>query len=113
MVTMMETTRRNLEARRNALLARVQTRRDEDEVQGHAEPDWLDAAADRRVVGVLGALEATERQELRRIDVALRRMSEGAWGRCMACKREIGARRLAAMPEATHCLRCAEGRPGA
>lgn len=37
---------------------------------------------------------------------ALRRMSEGSYGRCVACHCSIPLARLRAVPHARHCSRC-------
>jgi len=37
---------------------------------------------------------------------ALRRMSEGTYGRCEDCGKEIPLGRLRATPQATRCVRC-------
>jgi RNA polymerase-binding transcription factor DksA len=41
------------------------------------------------------------------LDAALHRAAEGTYGSCRMCGREIGAERLAALPGATTCIRCA------
>jgi RNA polymerase-binding transcription factor DksA len=42
--------------------------------------------------------------ELSEVDRALRRIQEGAYGRCEACGRPVGAARLEARPAARFCL---------
>jgi DnaK suppressor protein len=49
--------------------------------------------------------QATRR--LREIDDALRRAEAGLFGRCERCGEPIGRERLAALPSATRCVRCA------
>lgn len=44
--------------------------------------------------------------ELREIDVALERLSEGTYGRCEMCAEDIGLARLQAQPTAVRCLAC-------
>ncbi|WKZ31691.1 MAG: TraR/DksA family transcriptional regulator [Thermodesulfobacteriota bacterium] len=46
------------------------------------------------------------RQELERMEVALRKLDEGTYGACSRCGAEIGDERLKAMPYAEHCLKC-------
>ncbi len=48
------------------------------------------------------------RQQLRRIEGALRRMEEGSFGTCQVCEKEIARRRLDALPWTQHCLECQE-----
>ena len=46
--------------------------------------------------------------ELRRIDSALARLSEGSYGVCEDCGQRIPEARLAAEPTAIRCVRCQE-----
>jgi DnaK suppressor protein len=64
-----------------------------------------------RSVSVLGQdveLErlAMKRKELRRIDDALERLDQGAYGPCEDCDTDIAEERLAIMPFATRCVEC-------
>ena len=45
---------------------------------------------------------------LAQIDLALKKMDEGSYGRCEACDQEIAAARLRAHPFAVRCTRCQE-----
>jgi len=45
---------------------------------------------------------------LRALNEAEKKIREGTYGRCEACGRPIPPARLAAMPEATQCVSCAE-----
>jgi RNA polymerase-binding transcription factor DksA len=54
------------------------------------------------------------RDELSAIQAALRRISEGGYGSCSDCDRDIGRERLLVQPSAQRCLPCqqrAESRP--
>ncbi|RSN66796.1 MULTISPECIES: TraR/DksA family transcriptional regulator [Actinomadura] len=46
------------------------------------------------------------RQSLAEIDGALRRVDEGAYGRCEGCAQDIPAGRLEILPYARYCVRC-------
>ena len=48
------------------------------------------------------------RTQLRKVEVALKRISTGEFGVCAACGGEISLKRLQAVPWATHCLECQE-----
>ena len=48
------------------------------------------------------------RQQLVRIDGALRRMESGDYGYCFVCGEEIDARRLSVDPTTTRCMKCME-----
>lgn len=66
----------------------------------------------RASVEELDADDATltdaERRELRDIEEALARIAGGEFGRCARCGGAIGRHRLRAIPEARHCMTCAE-----
>ena len=51
-----------------------------------------------------------QRQLLRRVEAALRRIQSGRFGECVSCGDEINHKRLAAMPWTDYCLRCQEDR---
>jgi len=64
-----------------------------------------------RSVAVLGQdveLErlAMKRKELRRIDDALARLDQGAYGLCEDCDADIAEERLSILPFATRCVDC-------
>ncbi len=46
------------------------------------------------------------RQELETMEIALRKLDEGTYGKCSRCGAEIDEERLKVMPYAEHCLRC-------
>jgi hypothetical protein len=46
------------------------------------------------------------RRELTEIDAALRRISEGRYGTCLACGGPLGLQRMRAIPEARYCTGC-------
>ncbi len=47
--------------------------------------------------------------EIRRIDAALARIDEGAFGYCVTCGDDIAAKRLELDPAAAVCIDCARG----
>lgn len=50
---------------------------------------------------------ASEEELLAEVRAALSRLDAGTFGRCEACGRSIGKRRLNAVPYARHCIDCA------
>jgi RNA polymerase-binding transcription factor DksA len=56
---------------------------------------------------VLEAIERSATGELEHIDAALERIEHGVFGLCVKCPAEIDAKRLRAVPYATHCRQCA------
>src|SRR5215471_2518728 len=82
------------------------------ETQVEVVPDDEGAAASRSWMEDL-ALDSRERrsQKLNDIEAALRRVDQGTYGICDNCGKEIGERRLQALPWARLCLECAERQP--
>ena len=56
----------------------------------------------------LEALEKAQLREVRQIEEALKRISEGRYGVCVQCGEEIDPNRLAALPTAATCIACAK-----
>src|SRR5438105_2851696 len=54
----------------------------------------------------LGLLEL-QGQTLDEVDAALQRTSEGTYGKCQECGKEISRGRLEALPYTPHCIHCA------
>ena len=54
------------------------------------------------------ALLQMKAETMNRLDAALRRLEEGAYGRCCECGVEIGEPRLRALPFAIRCKDCEE-----
>lgn len=55
------------------------------------------------------AKELKERQELqlKRVEVAMKKLTKGTYGICPTCKKQIAAERLEAQPDAVQCVHCA------
>ena len=53
------------------------------------------------------ALRDRERIELGRVEVALRALDNGTYGRCTSCGNEIARERLEAIPWVATCIDCA------
>ena len=51
-------------------------------------------------------LASGERETLREIDEALKRIHEKTYGRCLSCEKRIAKKRLLAVPHAKLCLPC-------
>lgn len=56
----------------------------------------------------LEGLRTEARREVDETDAALARLAAGSYGICADCGRGIPAARLAARPDATRCVSCAE-----
>jgi len=63
--------------------------------------------AERSEVGALDeAIDRLEREELRNVQAALRRMQAGVYGLCIDCDQPILLSRLLAQPEGVRCTSC-------
>lgn len=68
--------------------------------------DFYDHASSDRDRELSLTLTDRERDKLRLIDEALRKIDDGSYGTCESCGDEIGEDRLRAMPLAKLCLAC-------
>ena len=64
-------------------------------------------ATDLENQDALEGIEKSKLQEIQQIELALRRIAEGAYGSCSECGAIIPAKRLKALPTATRCISCA------
>ena len=69
--------------------------------------DFADRATETGNEAVLEKIGTSAQEELAQIDVALQRIDAGQYGRCSVCQGPIEAARLAAVPYAVTCRRCA------
>lgn len=53
------------------------------------------------------ATEERRRQQIARIEAALKRLDDGTYGACVICGEEIAPKRLALDPAVPTCIRCA------
>jgi len=73
-------------------------------VESGDEADVAADAIDRTLLTSLGTQDANR---LKLIENALERLSQGKYGRCVACGKEIPEERLRALPYALMCISCA------
>ena len=76
------------------------------------QPDYPQDVGERSVLEYskefLFTLSNDQRKRLRAIDAALYRIQTGVFGVCASCKREIGSKRLEAVPWTELCVKCKE-----
>ena len=84
--------------------ARAAIRR--DLARSHS-PDFAEQAVQRQNDEVLEGLLA-EAAGMRQVGLARLRLAEGRYGQCERCGEAIEPARLAALPAAEYCLRCAD-----
>ncbi|MFZ5698357.1 MAG: TraR/DksA family transcriptional regulator [Pseudomonadota bacterium] len=82
--------------------------RDQRHVDEPVEKDFEEQASQRESDDVIDETLRASRIELQQINRALLRMAAGEYGVCSRCGADIGTGRLAAIPEATLCIKCAK-----
>jgi DnaK suppressor protein len=70
--------------------------------------DIVDRANNAYNRELMFSLSDSERQLLLQVEDALRRIDDGAYGRCNNCGQAIAAQRLQAVPWARFCIDCQE-----
>ena len=107
--TELDSYRASLLEKRSDLLRRVKAARAAETSHGETEtPDLGDRAVDAISREISYELTVSERDIVRRIDRALDRINEGAYGACLNCGKPIQVGRLNAVPWARHCIACQE-----
>src|SRR5687768_17791657 len=71
-------------------------------------PDTGDESVADMMVDVDAALVDRQVNEMREVEVTLKRLAELDFGDCVECGGEIGFERLMALPTAERCVRCQE-----
>ena len=103
--------RHMLESRRDAVAADIRNELIESDTQHYIDlagqvGDLEDQALADLLVDENLADIHRHIQELRAIDAALLRLTEGSYGQCLDCGDDIDPRRLEAYPTALRCLDC-------
>ena len=94
-----------LEERLASLEARV-AGLESDLRMAHSQ-DWEERASEISGDEVLEGLESSAMEEITRIRSVLKRIDDGSYGECSGCGKDIGDKRLAALPYAVLCIQCA------
>jgi RNA polymerase-binding transcription factor DksA len=97
--------RAQLEERLTRLVRRVGAI--EGDLRQTRDRDWQERATERENDEVLEGLDEMTRAEVTQIRVALERIANGSYGVCASCGEPIGSERLAAVPSALTCVKCA------
>jgi DnaK suppressor protein len=107
----LEDIRRKLLTQRRALLQQVVQVEDNLRWLGtNVEPEMEEEGQEENIARLLTRLDDREREELEAIDQALARIETADYGRCTLCGKLISEGRLLALPIATTCVECAQGR---
>ena len=100
-----------IEQRRAALLAELhedveRVRRDRFEDLAGAAPDRADESVATLIADLDHAEVGRDLTELRALEAARQRLTDGSYGTCGDCGGEIGFERLQVNPAAVRCIRC-------
>lgn len=74
----------------------------------HRSKDWEELATEREGDEVLEGMGASGKTEIARIEAALARLDEDAFGYCVTCGDEISSERLDVIPYTPFCRNCAD-----
>lgn len=105
----MAVARARLLERRHVLLSRYRegvARADEELAE--REPEMVERATEQHDAEVLSLLGDAEVEALEEVVAALGRVDAGVYGTCTICEEPIAERRLAALPETSTCVACAD-----
>lgn len=69
--------------------------------------DWEENAVESEDDEVMSGVGSITKSEINEIRLALNLIESGDYGKCTACGKAIAKERLAALPYATKCIRCA------
>ena len=94
-----------LEQRLTELEARVADL--ESDLRAAHSQDWEERASEISGDEVLEGLESSAMEEITKIRSVLKRIDDDSYGACSGCGKDIGAERLAALPFAVLCIKCA------
>lgn len=93
--------------KRRALTGVVASTEDYEREAGlDVSQDPADIASTAYTKDLLFSQSTNERQILRLVEEALRRIDAGDYGYCVNCEEEIQDKRLEAVPWARHCIKC-------
>lgn len=97
--------RETLQTRMRELIARSGAI--EDDLRRPLDADFADQAIDLSDDEALAAVDDVIQREILEIKTALLRLAAGSYGFCAACGEPIASERLAALPTASRCVKCA------
>ncbi len=101
--------KKRLETRQQELRRMVsRTEQDGRTVDEDSAQDIADRAASSYTKEFLFHQSNNDRQLLQMVENALSRIREGTFGECIACGKDINAKRLEAVPWTRHCIECQE-----
>jgi DnaK suppressor protein len=101
--------KKKLLARRDEIVIKLSAfRNDSRDVETDIAQDTADKAESSYTKEFLLSLSDAERDQLFQIDAALKRIDAKDFGFCQMCQKEIGKKRLNALPWTPLCIECQE-----
>ncbi len=101
--------KQQLTDRKRELIELIREQKEEvGAIQSSRSPDWVDLTAATESIHLLMTLGDSERRELDDIEIALSKLTDGLYGVCEGCGKQVGFNRLEAMPIARLCKTCKE-----
>jgi DnaK suppressor protein len=101
--------RRLLAAKKETIIRKLtDTITESKEMESNVAQDLVDKAETSYTKEFLLSLSDGEREQLLLIDEALKRLEHGEFGVCQLCQKEIGGKRLLAIPWTPYCIDCQE-----
>ena len=98
-----------LEEKRESVIQRARETIAQDMTLDTAElPDEMDLASSEYIQSFEFRLRGREKSLLSKLDLALKKITDGTFGICEICEEPIGKKRLEARPETTLCIKCKE-----
>ncbi|TNE56765.1 MAG: TraR/DksA family transcriptional regulator [Alphaproteobacteria bacterium] len=79
----------------------------EEDLDEPSDADVEERATEREDDEVMEVLGNAGLAEIRQIEQALKRISDGTYGDCVTCGEEISSERLALLPHTSVCRNCA------
>jgi DnaK suppressor protein len=101
--------RRKLSGKKESIIRKLtNTITESKEMESNVAQDLVDKAETSYTKEFLLSLSDGEREQLLLIDEALKRLEHGEFGVCQTCQKEIGGKRLDAIPWTPYCIDCQE-----
>ena len=98
-----------LEEKREALVTAARESLQQDmTLDTNDLPDEMDLASSEYLQSFEFRLRGREKSLLSKLDLALKKITDGTFGICEICEEPIGKKRLEARPETTLCIKCKE-----
>jgi RNA polymerase-binding transcription factor DksA len=99
-----EKAEKTLRARLAVLAEKVETI--DEELEAPGDDDFEEMAVESQSDEVLEGVGHAANEEIRDIQIALKRIAEGTYGKCQGCEKAIPEKRLEAVPHANLCVEC-------